>query len=57
MNFGNLLDNACNDSGMSKAEIAQREGITRRALHYYLRGDRKPSHEIADRILRLEESG
>lgn len=57
MNFGNLLENACNDSGMSKAEIAQRAGITRRALHYYLSGDRKPSLEIADRLLRLEESG
>lgn len=53
MDFRNLLENACNDSGLSKAEIAQRAGITRRALHYYLSGDRKPSLEIADRLLRV----
>lgn len=53
MNFRSILEEACNNSDMSKKKIANLAGITTRALAYYLSGDRKPSLEIADRLLKV----
>lgn len=52
MNFQAIMQDLVQNCNISKRELAQEAGITARLLNYYLRGERKPTLETADKLLR-----
>lgn len=52
MNFQAIMQNLVQNCNISKRELAEKSGITTRLLNYYLRGERKPTLDTADRLLK-----
>ena len=52
MNFEAILKELLNKQTRTKQSIAQEAGITTRLLNYYLRGERKPTLDTADKLLK-----
>ena len=52
MHFGNILKDIFENTGHTVPTLAKKAGVTGRSLRYYLRGERSPSLEIADKILK-----
>lgn len=52
MEYGSLIKEEREKQKMSQKELAERAGVTRRAVIYWENGQMKPSLENADKIFR-----
>ena len=46
----NKLELYCKQHNWSPADLAKRLGVHRNSIHRYLRGDRRPSWEVLERL-------
>ena len=52
MDFRKILKDVMKKTGHTPRTLSAAAGITDRSIQYYLRGERSPSLEMADKILR-----
>lgn len=52
MDFREILKDVMEKTGHTPRTLSVAAGITDRSIQYYLRGERSPSLEMADKILR-----